>query len=403
MADSRMPPIGSKNPPAPLHQAGDSPFAAGTKAGQDAAGLSRAMVVSADDDGAFTGVDGFARVWAVLDADVAEVDAAAEHPPVATTTTSTHTVHSTVTSTSAAATTTTTTTTTSMTVAPDNAQLQQWRREQDKEALSNPGELVKRANLRDDLLAAIAKYDVAAIATLRAKMPKGVTMASYLPIPNAENVPVSLIKLALTYHDQVEQDHDLLHYATWCANLHDVEKLRPKAMAAIAASPHALKPKVRDLCIALRTLDDTADEASLKKSATSIKKMLKDNQRITVQTLAQQPFAGTRMMLQKCTLLSKYIDGTTLNKFRAKVEQAHQERKHATAQLPVELLKKTVDAKTVTALCVTVFARRETGALVNFLRSGFTKAQLQTMFTTLHRVIASSRKLLNPLLESLRS
>ncbi|MDO9434066.1 hypothetical protein [Hydrogenophaga sp.] len=391
MADSRLPPIGANTPPVPSHSAAESAFPAGTEAGAGATGLSNAQSSAANGDIGFDALLGWARDSNSSNAAVPRpVDTARRYPVVATNT-STNTTASTITSTTDTSAQTTTTTTTSS-VALITPALQVWWHEQDALELMDPDVLQKRANLRNRLFSAIASYDVPVIAILRAQIREGARLANYLPEPNPEAIPPYVLLRVEMYQKEYGPDEELKNYAIWCTELSGVAEYNLPAVKAIAASSKVIKQKVQDICTALKRLDDAADDAILKERAAGIKKILKDNQRTTALALAEHPGASTRMMLQKCTLLEKFIDGTTLRKFRAKVEQAHQERKKATAELSGELLKSNFDAGAVTSLSVLVYARRMTTANVDFLRPGFTESQLQTMFDRLEKVIDSPRK-----------
>lgn len=181
------------------------------------------------------------------------------------------------------------------------------------------------------MIAAIREKDFVAIDQALQKFPHHEAWTTVeLPVANPEmldgNMEASVQAYALCYGSHEE----LLAYAQWCDRHHRCMSTVDAAMAASTSLGRCVHPEVQDVCLALRRLDEAADEASLAASVHAIMtKMAAGGETMTALALAQQPYASTQLMLQKMPLLSKYHAGTSLDSLRSKLREAHNIRLQA--------------------------------------------------------------------------
>lgn len=265
-------------------------------------------------------------------------------------------------------------------------------------ALQNPDEVQRRAKQRDLLFAALATEGPQAIAQALEDLPEDTTLASYLPVPNPEKFRPEILRSAKQYTNTFSPDRSLVDYLDWYEVHHHLALFNDMSLEDNPGLKSAIQPKVIELCMALRALDETDDEATLKQTARAIQKMLSDKS-ITVLTLAQQPCASTRMMLQKCTLLQKYAgrDGKAFTRLRQTLEEAHQIRKTSHAGLQDALLQKPFNESNVVAMAASSYARAMTIPTAGYLRPGTPQVQLKAMDAVLERVIKNPTEPLNAL------
>ncbi|MDO9434067.1 hypothetical protein [Hydrogenophaga sp.] len=292
-------------------------------------------------------------------------------------------------------------------------------RQQAVKDLKDPKVLQARAKQRDELFAALTTYSTTRVSEAMKDLPANVTLASYFPIANPENFRAELSKSALNYgkifnksdsledyiswHGKVQveisksvglsanllNDQSLVDYIKWYEIYHH---LTLRNDATLALSPDlmgGIKPDVVELCTALRAVHESDDKATMKKSASTIRKVL-HGRSINARALAEQPIASTRMMLQKCTLLKKYmgiLDTKAFAAFQVLLEEAHQWRKTAHVSLQTALLRTSVHAPDVVQLAVIAHARAATIPTAGYVNADATPAQLKAMAATLNAVI----------------
>ncbi|MDO9434069.1 hypothetical protein [Hydrogenophaga sp.] len=194
-------------------------------------------------------------------------------------------------------------------------------------------------------------------------------------------------------------DRELMDYAQWCDRYHDRYPLCVSMNDAdTTGSPSLSKSdphKVRELCVALRKLDERADELGLEMSARAIMAMITRNKKITVLELTQQTYVSTRMMLEKTVLLAEYGAGPTLNVFREKLVEAHKTQEEATSVLQSALRR--VQPKWTRAiplsgvqlvgLCVNVYAHCMTNPADEPIPKAVTPAQLTIVWKALDSLL----------------
>lgn len=187
--------------------------------------------------------------------------------------------------------------------------------------MKEPGELRRRAALRDDLLEALEKDDTPKITKLLADIPPGMPLSRYLPVSTTRPFHLSLKLSAQKYTNDPQADKALVSYLQWSRDRQEVSQALNKADLKRVIGGDLIK-----LCGALDGIDESSDDRSLGREAKSIKAMMADIRHRSAEDLATQPFASTRSMLQKCVLLKKHIDGATFQQFELKLEKAHQMR-----------------------------------------------------------------------------
>ncbi|QHE85488.1 hypothetical protein [Hydrogenophaga sp. BPS33] len=83
--------------------------------------------------------------------------------------------------------------------------------------------------------------------------------------------------------------------------------------------------------------------------------------------LAEQPFAGTKLLGFRCTLLEQHTKGKTVREFHKLVQQAHNLRAYAGEKLALELLNKGRNSPAVPALVRMVYALMMTASPGDYL------------------------------------
>lgn len=314
---------------------------------------------------------------------------------------------------------------------------------QTQQDLQNFGTLRDRAQQRNALLAAIESENLEAIFEDRLKLPDIEPWARYFPVVDPEKLNGRMTEVVTQYVDRYGPDRDLLTYARWCDHHHLCMATNDAEMKRSSSLRHCVSGHVRDLCVELRKLDETGDEASLKKSVESLMKLIARNEKtpalavsrhkntaalalarnksttalelarnkditalelarhkdITALELAQQTYASTQMMLQKTVLLSAYGSGAkkTLDRFRDKLEEAHRIQEDSVVALQKAI--HTVQPRWTRAIqlsedqlvehCVNVFARGMTIPTGDPLPQAVTPSQLQVVWKALDRLIGA--------------
>lgn len=311
---------------------------------------------------------------------------------------------------------------------------------QTQQDLQNFGTLRDRAQQRNALLAAIESENLDAIFADRLKLPDIEPWARYFPVADPEKLSGRMTEVVTQYVDRYGPDRDLLTYARWCDHHHLCMATNDAEMKRSSPLRHCVSGHVRDLCVELRKLDETGDEASLKKSVESLMKLIARNEKtpalavsrhkntaalalarnksttalelarhkdITALELAQQTYASTQMMLQKTVLLSAYGSGAkkTLDRFRDRLEEAHRIQEDSVVALQKAI--HTVQPRWTRAIqlsedklvehCVNVFARGMTIPTGDPLPQAVTPSQLQVVWKALDRLIGAPESRLTAL------
>ncbi|MDO9434072.1 hypothetical protein [Hydrogenophaga sp.] len=254
------------------------------------------------------------------------------------------------------------------------------KRLQAREDLKNFGVLRERALQRDAFMNAMSTRKVAEIDKACARFPKDAELASYLPIIIREKLGGIELKF---YVEGGGKDPRVTAYVDWCLRYGNELPELHSYLVGDRSQPEPVAPELYDLCLDLRLLKDTDSDASLKKSALIIKKKIAANEDTSALALARQPYASTRMMLQKCVLLAPYIDGQKFAGFFINLQQAHEIRKTSTTALRLALVNKALSARDLREHALNVYARRMTIPTGSFIPSDAKPALLKAMHDTL--------------------
>ncbi|MDO9434075.1 hypothetical protein [Hydrogenophaga sp.] len=238
----------------------------------------------------------------------------------------------------------------------------------------------QRALQRDALLDGLRSRDMAAIATVCKRLPENAELASYLPLMDHELlINTDFVKDAKWYLAQGGTDRRVTAYVEWCLR-HSRTVLPTRADLLVCRQvSKELAPTLSELCSALRLLKDTADDESLKKSAGILKKLLTAFEGTPALAFARQPYASPGLMLQKCVLLAKHMQGQTFDRFVAKLEQAHAMQEASPAALQQSLTKGTFDERELRDHVMILHARALTNPTARLIPREASSAQLKVM------------------------
>ncbi len=262
-------------------------------------------------------------------------------------------------------------------------------------------QLRAQARQRDDLLEALRSGNLEAVFTAQLALEGGEkgarkAWADHFPVADPEKLNGQMTAVVRQYVDRHGPHSELMAYAQWC----DRHRLRMLVNDAELVRFPTLKDgvnrEVRKLCLALRRLDETTDEATLKESVRSIKTRISAHETITALQLAHQTYASTRMMLQKTALLAEYCAGTTLDQFHDKLVEAHRMQENSMAELQTALRR--VQPKWTRAIqlsevalvghCVNVYARGLTIPTEDLVPKAVVPAQLHVVLLMLYELIS---------------
>ncbi|QHE86774.1 hypothetical protein [Hydrogenophaga sp. BPS33] len=264
--------------------------------------------------------------------------------------------------------------------------------------LTDPEEIKKRAKQREGLYAALATRGPQAITFALADVPQETNLASYFPLGDPGQFREEVLESAQQFVKTFFSDDELIAYLDWCQTHAHLTTYMGRILDDETGVKKVIKPEVIELCMALRAVDDTAETAALEKNASAIQKAM-SHKNITALALAQQPFASTKMMMQKCMLLKNYSgrEGKDFDHFLQTLENAHTIRKAAHAGLQHAVLMKPLKQKDVLNLAVSAYARVMTTPTLGYLPPDTPQTQLKVIDGVLEAMIKRPAKPLNPL------
>lgn len=181
------------------------------------------------------------------------------------------------------------------------------------------------------MIAAIRKKDFVLVDQALFKFPRTEEWTTdELPVANPETLDGSMEVSVLEYLKRSRPHPELLAYAQWCDRHHGGMSTVDAAMAVSTALGDCIHPDVKEVCLALRRIDEAADEARLSRSIhVLMKKIAASTDTLDARALAQQPYASVHLMMQKMPLLSRFHAGKHVDALREKLMEAHKIRVQA--------------------------------------------------------------------------
>ncbi|QHE85854.1 hypothetical protein [Hydrogenophaga sp. BPS33] len=227
-------------------------------------------------------------------------------------------------------------------------------------------------------------------------LPDHVPWEDHLPMPDPEKLSGDMTAVATRYTDAYGEHDNLLAYAQWCDELHLCMKASNAVMSGSESLKKSVPDEVRELCVALRQMNETADEASLKEAARSIVEKLGG---MTAQALAHQTYASPRMMLEKCETLARYCARPAFEDFRSQLAMADRMREDSLTTLqqamrmvqPKWSRKLRLSDNELVGHCVNVYAHFLSTPAVDPVLPSVTREQLDVMAQMLGRLLVQSK------------